>query len=211
MDPGAYPTTNNTRRVFAFIVVVAVHIILGYGINAGLTDVIMDKVLGNLQTVEIAAPTEEEEKPPPPPPKMETPPPFVPPPEISIEIAPTETTTAIQVVTQTRPVEAPPPVAVRKIPRTAPGYDKRKQYTLPEYPPSELRAGHEGTVYLDLFVQVDGRIGDVRVKTSSGFPRLDEAAVSHVKRTYRLSPAMEDGKPVADWVTLPVVFRIDNK
>ena len=48
----------------------------------------LEKVLGNLQTVEIAAPKEEEDKPPPPPPKMEVPPPFVPPPEISIEIAP---------------------------------------------------------------------------------------------------------------------------
>jgi len=95
--------------------------------------------------------------------------------------------------------------------RTVPAYDKRKQYTLPEYPPSELRAGHEGTVYLELYVLPDGRVGEARVKTSSGYPRLDEAAISHVKRTYRLTPAMEDGKPVADWVVLPVVFKIENR
>ena len=203
-------TSTNSRRTIAFIVVVAVHVLLVWGINAGLTDIIREKVLGNLQTVEIAAPKEEEDKPPPPPPKLETPPPFVPPPEISIEMPVEESKTAIQVTTTTRPTEPPPPAPARKVIRTSPGYDKKRRYTLPEYPPSELRAGHEGTVYLDLYVQVDGRIGDVRVKTSSGYPRLDEAAVEHVKRTYRLTPAMEDGKPVADWVTLPVVFRINK-
>ncbi len=209
MGPGA-DTSANTRRTYIFFAVVAVHVLAIWGLAIGLTDVIKEKLLGNLQTVEIAAPKQEEDKPPPPPPKMEAPPPFVPPPDISIELAPTETNNAIQVVTQTRPVQ-PPPVVARKVVRTNPGYDKRGRYSLPEYPPSELRAGHEGTVYLDLYVQVDGRIGEVRVKTSSGFPRLDEAAISHVKRTYRLTPAMEDGKPVADWVTLPVVFKITNK
>jgi protein TonB len=210
MGPGA-DTTTNSRRTFAFFVVVAVHVLLIWGINAGLTDIIAEKVLGNLQSVEIAAPKEEEDKPPPPPPKMEAPPPFVPPPDIAIEAPPVENTTAIQVVTQTRPVEAPPPVAVRKMVRAEPSYDKKHPPTRPDYPSSELRAGHEGTVYLDLYVLVDGRIGEAKVKTSSGFARLDEAALDHVKRPYRLVPAMEDGKPLAAWVTLPIVFKIENR
>ncbi len=213
MGPGADSTTN-TRRLFAFFVVVAVHVILIWGVNAGLKDMIVEKVLGNLQTVEIAAPKEEEEKPPPPPPKMETPPPFVPPPEISIDIPPTETTTAIQVITQQRPVEAPPAVSAppHKSLRADPSPDKKRPLTRPEYPPSEQRAGHEGVVYLELFVQVDGRIGETRVKTSSGFPRLDEAAAEHAKRNYRLIPAKDDeGKPIAVWVTLPIAFKLDGK
>jgi protein TonB len=199
--------------MISLILVIGVHVLLIYGLNAGFGQVTKDKALGNIQTVEVLAAEEEEDRPPPPPPKVDTaPPPFVPPPDIFIESAPVESTTAIQVTTAQRPIEAPPPVA-RTVTHSPPEYDKKrmKSYTLPEYPPSELRAGHEGTVYLDLMVQVDGRIGEVRVKTSTGFPRLDEAAISHVKRTYRLTPAMEDGKPVPGWVTLPVVFRIDNK
>jgi len=211
MGPVLVDTSANSRRTIAFLIVVVVHVLLIYGFNAGIGSVMVERVFGPMETQIIEEVKEEEEKPPPPPPKLETPPPFVPPPDIAIEVAPVENTTAIQVTTTTRPVEAPPPAPVRKIARSAPAYDKRRSYTLPDYPPSELRAGNEGTVYLDLFVTVDGRIGEVRVKTSSGFPRLDEAAISHVKRTYRLSPAMEDGKPVADWVTLPVVFRIDKK
>ena len=213
MGPAPPDSSLSSRRLIALLIVLGIHVVLIYGLNAGIGGIIKDKVLGNIQTVEVMAQEEEEERPPPPPPKIDTaPPPFVPPPDIFIESAPVENTTAIQVTTTTRPVEAPPPVA-RTAVRTPPEYDKKrmKSYTLPEYPPSELRAGHEGTVYLDLMVQPDGRIGEVRIKTSTGFPRLDEAAISHVKRTYRLTPAMEDGKPVAGWVTLPVVFRIDNK
>src|SRR5262245_16937574 len=169
MGPGP-ETTTNTRRVLAFFVVVAVHVILIYGINAGLTDVILDKVLGNLQTVEIAAPKEEEEKPPPPPPKMEAPPPFVPPPEISIEIAPTETTNAIQVVTAVKPVEPTPQVVTRKV-VTVPPKTPKTGLTQPEYPVSEKRAEHTGTVMLAIQVLENGRVGEVRVQTSSGFPR----------------------------------------
>src|SRR5215831_5380484 len=103
-------TSANTRRTLIFIGVVVLHVLLIYGLNAGLTDIIREKILGNLQSVEIAAPKEEEEKPPPPPPKLETPPPFVPPPDIAIETAPVEQTTAIQQVVTQRPVEAPPSV-----------------------------------------------------------------------------------------------------
>jgi protein TonB len=207
MGPGP-EQTSNTKRVFAFFIVVAVHVILIYGINAGLTDVILDKVLGNLQTVEIAAPKEEEDKPPPPPPKMEVPPPFVPPPEISIEIAPTETTTAIQVVTQTRPVEAAPVVAARKS-MTVPPKTPKTGLTQPEYPASEKRAEHTGTVMLSIMVLENGRVGEVKVQTSSGFPRLDEAALAEAKR-WRFVPGTEDGKPAAMLVSVPIVFKLTN-
>src|SRR5882724_4897625 len=167
-------TSANPRRTLLFILVVAVHGLLLWGLNAGLTDIVKDKILGNLQSVEIAAPKEEEEKPPPPPPKLETPPPFVPPPELAIETAPVETTTAIQQVTTTRPVEAPPPVVQRTVAETAPKF-KRPAGTSDEfYPSASKRAGEEGTIVVAVHVLEDGSIDKVEIAESSGFPRLDQ-------------------------------------
>ena len=126
---------------------------------------------------------DDDEPPPPPPPKIETPPPFVPPPEIAIELpAETTQTTAITQTTSQRPVAQPPPVAApAPIPRTAPKSDSRRPLSQPEYPPSSRRAGEAGTVILEVLVLENGRVGDARVKQSSGFPRLDEAAVREVE------------------------------
>lgn len=209
MGPGVN-TSNNSRRTFAFIVVVVVHVLLIWGINAGLTDIIAEKVLGNLQTVEIAAPEEEEEKPPPPPPKMEAPPPFVPPPDISIELPPAETTTAIQVVTNTRPVEAPPaPVVERKVVEVPPSFRRQPGTTDEFYPPASKRAGEEGSIIVAVHVLESGEIDNIEVKESSGFPRLDAGAVTYVK-TWRLKPGTRDGKPVAVTWRIRVTFKLKS-
>jgi protein TonB len=207
--PGA---TNNTRRTVALIVVIAIHVVIVLGLNSGLSEIISSIVPSNLQTVEIEAPKEEEEKPPPPPPKVDVvPPPFVPPPEISIEMAPTESTTAIQVVTQQKPVEAPPPAVVRKAVSVPPKADARRGgITKPEYPPSVRRAGGEGTVYVQVLVLENGRVGDARIQTSSGHPKLDEAVVAEAKRSWRFTPGTEDGKAVQMWVTVPIVFKLTD-
>ena len=108
-------------------------------------------------------------------------------------------TTAIQTDDQHAPVAAATGrSAGSAVPRTAPKSDPRRPLTQPEYPPSSRRAGEAGTVILEVYVLENGRVGDARVKTSSGFPRLDEAAVREVKRSWRLVPGTENGKPVAD-------------
>ena len=210
MSPVA-DTSANSRRTLVFFIVVAVHVLLIYGLNAGLTDIVKDKILGNLQSVEIAAPKEEEERPPPPPPKLETPPPFVPPPELAIETAPVETTTAIQQVVTQRPVEAPPPVAERKVVETMPKQDPRRPLRPSEdfYPNASKRAGEEGNVEVLVHVAEDGKVDDVKVQKSSGFPRLDEGALTYAK-TWRLLPGTRDGKPVAMWAPFKVVFKLKN-
>jgi periplasmic protein TonB len=212
MGPPPADSSINSRRALSFIVVIGVHVLLIMGLNAGIGGIIKDKVLGNIQTVDIMAPEEEEDRPPPPPPKVDTaPPPFVPPPDIFIESAPVESTTAIQVVTQTRPVEQPPPVVARKAVSVPPKADARRGgITKPEYPPSVRRAGGEGTVYVQVLVLETGRVGDARVQTSSGFPKLDEAVVAEAKRNWRFTPGTEDGKAVQMWVTVPIVFKLTD-
>jgi protein TonB len=85
---------------------------------------------------------------------------------------------------------------------------KGARITQPEYPPASRRAGEEGTVNLQVYVLETGRAGEIKIAKSSGFPKLDEAAVKEVQRNWRFVPGKEDGKPVPMWhifaVTLPM-------
>jgi periplasmic protein TonB len=208
------PTTDSsflTRRGFVFVLIIALHAGMYYILNSGLSQHLVDVVLGPIETRMIEEAPDTDEPPPPPPPKIETPPPFVPPPEVSIEL-PAETTqsTAIQTVTNVRPTAPPPPVAQPTVPRTAPKSDSRRPLSQPEYPPSSRRAGEAGTVILEVYVLETGRVGEARVKQSSGFPRLDEAAVREVKRSWRLVPGTENGKPVPMWGQFAVTFKLTD-
>jgi protein TonB len=200
-----------TRRGLVFAVIVALHVGMFYLLNSGLSHQIIDVVLGPIETRMIEEAPKNEEPPPPPPPKIETPPPFVPPPEIDISIAPdAPPTKAIQQTTNVKPT-APPPVAQpAPVPRTAPKSDSRRPLTQPEYPPSSRRAGEAGTVILEVYVLENGRVGEARVKQSSGHPRLDEAAVREVKRSWRLVPGTENGKPVPMWGQFAVTFKLTD-
>jgi protein TonB len=201
-----------TRRGLVFIAIVLLHIGMFWLLNSGLSHQLIDAVLGPIETRMIEEAPETDEPPPPPPPKIETPPPFVPPPEVAIDIpADAPPTTAIQQTTSQRPVVAAPPVAApAPVPRTAPRSDPRRPLSQPEYPPSSRRAGEAGTVILEVYVLETGRVGEARVKQSSGFPRLDEAAVREVKRSWRLVPGTENGKPAPMWGQFAVTFKLTD-
>jgi len=82
--------------------------------------------------------------------------------------------------------------------------------SLPPYPPSALRAGHQGTVVLQVLVDVDGRPLRVEVDTGSGYRELDDAARRHVLRRWRFQPAMRDGQPVQAIGLVPITFSLDR-
>lgn len=206
------PTVDSSaasRRTFAFIVVVAVHVLMIWGFNAGLSDIIVEKVLGPMTTDIIEEVKTDEEKPPPPPPKIETPPPYVPPPDFVIDSPPVENSTAIQQVTTQQPVAAPPPAPVARVVVVPPRPNPRRPFGSAEefYPPASKRAGEEGSVVVQLYVNEEGRVMDAKVAESSGFPRLDEASLKYV-RTWRLLPGTNDGKPVAMWHSFRVTFKL---
>lgn len=79
----------------------------------------------------------------------------------------------------------------------------------PEYPWESIRRGQEGVVRLRLRIGRDGAVLEVSVETSSGFPRLDEAARAAVAR-WRFVPSTEGGLGVEDEVLLPVRFRLEG-
>ena len=77
----------------------------------------------------------------------------------------------------------------------------------PLYPPAAQRARESGTVLLRVVVDTQGRPAEVTVARSSGYRRLDEAAMRAVREA-RFRPYIEDGQPREAVVPdLEVVFR----
>lgn len=79
----------------------------------------------------------------------------------------------------------------------------------PPYPAISRRMGEEGLVVLSVYILADGTVGDVSVKKSSGFRRLDESALKTVRR-WRYAPAKRHGKPVAIRYAQPIRFSLND-
>ncbi len=77
----------------------------------------------------------------------------------------------------------------------------------PRYPRLSRRLGEEGEVILVLWVLADGTVSEVEVETSSGYPRLDKAALKAVKR-WRYTPATRNGEAIAYRYRQPVQFSM---
>ncbi len=75
------------------------------------------------------------------------------------------------------------------------------------YPSAALAAHHEGTVILTVEVLPSGDVGDVQVKTSSGYDELDRAAVGMAKN-WQFTGALRDGQPVSFWYSIPYEFAL---
>lgn len=80
----------------------------------------------------------------------------------------------------------------------------------PTYPRLSKRMGEQGEVRLRVLVAVDGRVASVQLSRSSGYDRLDEAALESVKH-WRFKPATQGGEPLETWVEIPVKFVLENE
>ncbi len=78
----------------------------------------------------------------------------------------------------------------------------------PIYPSASQRLGEEGTVLVRVVVGVDGRVVRATVVKSSGFARLDAAAIERALTKWRFVPALNDGVAVEAERELPVTFRL---
>jgi TonB family protein len=76
----------------------------------------------------------------------------------------------------------------------------------PEYPPMSQRLDEQGTVTVKVLVRKDGSAGSVTLKSSSGYPRLDKAAIDAV-RTWKFEPSLRAGVPVDREFDLPITFK----
>lgn len=65
------------------------------------------------------------------------------------------------------------------------------------YPLLSVMNGEAGNVVLDFRINVDGSVADVKVVRSSGYARLDGAAVDAVTGHWRYKPLFSGGQPIA--------------
>lgn len=80
----------------------------------------------------------------------------------------------------------------------------------PRYPTISKRLGETGSVLLRVLVSAQGQALEVEVKTSSGYARLDTAAVEAV-RQWKFLPARRGDTAVSGWALVPLHFVLSPR
>ncbi len=78
----------------------------------------------------------------------------------------------------------------------------------PAYPPLSKRLNEQGRVVVRVRIEADGTASQAEVRSSSGFERLDQAALQTVKR-WRYLPGKRGGVPEAMWFNVPINFVLE--
>ena len=78
----------------------------------------------------------------------------------------------------------------------------------PPYPPLSRRMGEQGQVVVRARIEVNGTASQAEIRSSSGYERLDQAALQTVKR-WRYVPGKRGGVPEAMWFNIPIRFVLD--
>ena len=97
------------------------------------------------------------------------------------------------------------PAAPRQARLDAP--PKPRRNIKPDYPKGARQRGEQGDVILEIRVNAEGTVDDVKVATSSGFAELDEAAARAAKAA-KFSPARSGHDPVASTARLKLSFKL---
>jgi periplasmic protein TonB len=79
----------------------------------------------------------------------------------------------------------------------------------PDYPALSRRRGESGTAYVRFVVGLTGKIENIELKKSSGFDRLDDAAMSAM-RSSSCKPYLENGQPIRATYTQPFEFGLKD-
>lgn len=123
------------------------------------------------------------------------PPPVEPPPPAPVQIAPP--------APPAPPVAPPPPktIALSEV--------QFLKTPVLEYPPAARRARESGRVTLRFFIDEAGLPRQIQVSRSSGFARLDEAAVATMAKAV-FKPYAENGQPIGVWAVIPLDFTLER-
>ena len=111
------------------------------------------------------------------------------------------------VVAVTTPAPAPVPVAPKPLPSSGVQF---LEPPVAEYPKASRRNAESGVVVIRAYVDSTGGLPrSVQVEQSSGFIRLDQAALAAVQRA-RFRPYLLEGKPVEGWALIPIRFELEK-
>lgn len=118
-----------------------------------------------------------------------------------IQIAPDQNTTPITVaMTPTNPAQ----------PVDSGASGLSNTHSTPPYPVAARTAGHQGTVTLQMTVGPLGDVTGATVVQSSGFPELDQAAVTWVINHWKYKPAVQGGVAVTSTTQAAVKFDLQQ-
>jgi TonB family protein len=79
----------------------------------------------------------------------------------------------------------------------------------PVYPEIARVRGYEGVVLVTAEILPNGRVGNMKIRKSSGYAVLDQSALEGVK-PWKFEPAKKSGKPFTIWVEVPIKFVLHN-
>jgi len=88
-------------------------------------------------------------------------------------------------------------------------YPLYKENAPPAYPEIARARGYEGIVLVSAEILPDGRVGNMKIRKSSGYAILDQSAIEAVK-PWKFEPAKKSGNPFTVWVELPIKFILHN-
>lgn len=77
----------------------------------------------------------------------------------------------------------------------------------PTYPEEAREKGHQGEVVLRVEVLINGQVGQIEIKKSSGYELLDHSALTTVKQ-WRFIPAKKGEASIPLWVNIPIKFQL---
>lgn len=205
--PGANSASKNERTGFlkrgpVGLAVVGLHLVLIYFVAGSLGIVKLPEFAKPMEAVIIDSPQEQQHEPVPiVKPDLETPQVETPPiedtvPEIEV---PTDEPAPNAITAETSPSTPVAETADMKVSRRVD----------PVYPSASRRDGEQGRGVFRVLVDENGKPQDVQVLTSTGFPRLDTAALEAIRK-WAFSPAMQNGQKVKSWTRVQVAFQLQN-
>ena len=77
-----------------------------------------------------------------------------------------------------------------------------------DYPGVSYIAGEQGVAGVRYAVNADGSVGQAQLAASSGYPRLDAAALRLVNSGWSFRPATQNGNPVQSWRGVTVAYVV---
>ena len=214
-----------SRNLHIVMTVLLLHVGVLWALQAGLLRRVVEVFVPAQVLVEMVTP--QADKPAPPPPPTPTPvktkltpvsPPtplavITPSPQPSeITLAPVPPSPPVStgektstVATATATSTAPPAAPKLELPSSDADYLNNPR---PPYPPFSKRMGEQGKVVIRTLIGADGVATDATIQQSSGFDRLDQAALA-TARKWRYVPGKRAGVAEAMWFNVPFTFVLE--
>ena len=201
--------------------VVLFHVAALWALQTGLLQRAVEVVVPATILSEIVAPQPKVQPPAPAPqppqpakkaaPAPATPSAVVPQPAPVTQAAPSPNAPTVPLPTAAPATAAGPAVAVTPAPARVELPSSNADYLnnpKPAYPPLSKRLGEQGKVVVRVFIAADGTAQKAEIQQSSGFDRLDQAALTTVLK-WRYVPGKRAGVPEAMWFNVPINFVLE--